>query len=359
MADLEKENAIEVTGTEMLMQSMTANNNTPPEVTTKTDTPPVRESPKEEEDIKNTVEDKQPETKTEAPKSEEKKESALDWKTTFGEEYDSPEKIKQQLERVKELQDKAKLAETYSKIPEHERGLLEFIANGGDKQVYIEAMSKNYDELDGKEVIKQAWMLSQRERFKEAGLTKEEQDALLETTFNQQYVKDYGDEDYDEVESVEFKAKQKLRERDEKFARAELKAMQAEALKTPAQKEQDNVNQHLDNIEKNAKDFKELKIKVGSEELTIKNTNPQDIIDFNIGKQTTYEDISKAAFVYKNLDNIIKTATEAAKKQAIAEFKKTLKNPQFLNDNTSPAPIKEISEAKNGTEYLLATIGKQ
>lgn len=344
-------------------------NETPPVV--ESITPPPAEDIKivdtpKDEGIKITFSDSPPdnkvtdkvsenETKDNAPKDEKKVDDTkvndkakddtkvtFDFKSKFGEEWDSEEKVAEVLKSYKDLKTKAEKAALLESVPEHSKGLIEFVAKGGDAKTYVEAMSKDYDKLDEKSSIKEYYMLQNKAELLKKGFNEK----MIDLKFEQEFKKLYGearefDPDYDAEDDKDLIEMQRLSlKNDAEDVKAFLKEQQKEAIKTPEKKIEESNKKWLDTVAETAKNFKGLNLKVAGEELTFKNETPEKLRDSMAGIDYNPETHAKAMYLAANFEKIIaeveKKATEKAYKQGQADYQKKLANPQNLKDETSP-----------------------
>lgn len=284
------------------------------------------------------------EIKTQKPADKSKGETqqvAYDFKSKFGDDFDSEEKVAEVLKSYNDLKTKAEKAALLENVPEHNKGLIEFVAKGGDAKTYIEAISKDYDKMDSKDIIREAYMLENKTALLKKGFT----DKHIELKFEQEFKAKFGLEPYDEdIHDEEYKDLYEMSKIEldsiAKDVKDSLKEQQQQALKTPQAKIEDNNKKWLDLVETTAKDFKGITLKVAGEEINFKNETPDKLRDSMAGIDYDAQTHAKAMYLAANFEKIIaeveKKATEKAYKQGQADYQKKLTNPQTLKDENNP-----------------------
>ena len=249
----------------------------------------------------------------------------FDFKAVFGEEFDSPEKIKAIIKERNDFIAKQEKLLDLDKLDPRTKQAVDFIRQGGDISTYANIIAKDFDKISDAELARMTFDAIHVERIK--SFTEEEKQILFDDWFK----KSYGDEENDN-ENV-FKVKQLQLKADLTHNRAYFKNMQSEALKNP-QKEaiENDKKQFLDSIDTDAKAYKGLKIAFSKNEvLNFENKNHEEIRDFYIN--ATPKQRNDAIMLYKNAEQVIKAAKDYGIKLGKQEVLKNMKNVSPKNEN--------------------------
>lgn len=249
----------------------------------------------------------------------------FDFKAVFGEEFDSPEKIKAIIKERNDFVAKQEKLLDLDKLDPRTKQAVDFIRQGGDISTYANIIAKDFDKMPDTDLARMAFDVITKGQY--GNLSAEDKEVLFEDWFKS----NYGDESNDS-ESL-YRVKQTKLKADLLQAKDYFKNMQSEALKNP-QKEaiENDKKQFLDSIDTDAKAYKGLKIAFSKNEvLSFENKNHEEIRDFYIN--ATPKQRNDAIMLYKNAEQVIKAAKDYGIKLGKQEVLKNMKNVSPKNEN--------------------------
>jgi hypothetical protein len=308
-----------------------------------------------------------PSSKQTEPKKQNSKKVNL--KDIFGDDddlkdFESTDKLKEAIKAYKEYQTKeTEYKEKYAKyesIDAEKKAYYDYLASGGEPKTLLKFIDKDLEKLDHKTALKEGYMFSMSNQFKEQLKSGELTEEDLENEFEKNFEQKYG---YDEeiASKLEIVAKKTALQKDAAAVIADFKEMKNSMLKSNVGKsQQEQLEEFFKNL--NGEISQTKKMKFGEHEIEISDTKAvyDEAVRLLAGDKETpaIKNIVKASVLLKNYDSILKKAEETAYKKGKAEALKTMKNPQNNNnqyqnsgeENDDDKPLTPLEAMQKGLQ---------
>ena len=273
--------------------------------------------------------------------------NAFDIKEKTGGKYESFDDL---WESYNKLQSQPK-KEPISLKDEYIKGLVEYYEKTGDIKPYVDAMSKNYDEMSAEAIIREN-MRSEYPNLSDAQFEK-----LFQKQLKSKYNLDTDEYDEDEIELAKAllendatKIRNEFKERQSKFAAPEAEPQPDLSEQYEKWKEVVSQDSFVKQIQKEPK----FKVKYGDNEFNIEVENSKDLVEAAYNDQKIFKNFVTGTGENAKIDfeKFVKTYHYSQNpedfEKKLIDFGRTLGQNKVLDDLQNPTKIDNVNKPTRG-----------